>query len=252
MKIYRNKVADIKASSLFPSRSEIQVYSTHSHFFLFTGLMAAGAVLVGFWGILMEYLVIIVGYCYIHTVSTLFEVIGAYFSEDDQVAVYKVYGVFPEPFLILFGLIFAHMVRVGEKEMASSPLYKQKMAARAGKGETMAYVQTTGIEVSNNNNNNSMAPTPMSPGVVNQEVVNQEVVNRGIVNQGLDLSGEEVAKDVSKRPSPSSSGNSSRSHSDVEVNVTVVTDGSTKLQVASDSNSSNKGDNSSVTVSIEQ
>ena len=235
MKIYRDKVADVKASSLFPSRSEIQVYSTHSHFFLFTGLMAAGAVLVGFWGILMEYLVIIVGYCYIHTVSTLFEVIGAYFSEDDQVAVYKVYGVFPEPFLILFGLIFAHMVRVGEKEMASSPLYKQKMAARAGKGETMAYVQTTGIEVSNNNN--SVAPTPRS---------------RGVVNQGLDLSGEEVAKDVSKRPSPSSSGNSSRPDSDVEVNVTVVTDGSTKLQVASDSNSSNKGDNSSVTVSIEQ
>lgn len=221
MKIYRDKVADVKASSLFPSRSEIQVFQTHSHFFLFTGMMAAGAVAVGIWGILMEYLVIIVGYCYIHTVCTLFEVIGAYFSEDDQVAKYKVFGVFPEPFLIMFGLIFAHMVRVGEREMASSPLYKQKLAARAGKGETQAYIApSSGIEEKRSDKKIMSTRSP------------------GMINQGLDLSEEEhVSKmadendgDDRRQPSPSSSGNSSSrsrggdgGHGEVSVTNNTVT-----------------------------
>ena len=138
LKLYRNRVDDIKVSSVWPSRSEIQVESTHAHFFLFTGLLNGAAILIGSWGILMEYLIILAGYCYIHSVVVGFEVIGAWQSNDWDVAKRKGVGILAEIPLILLALFFAHMVRESEKRLAHSPLYKKKMAERAGKGETMS------------------------------------------------------------------------------------------------------------------
>lgn len=139
IKYYRERVQDLRVSSIFPSRSEIQVESTHAHFFLFTGLMNAAAILVGVWGILMEYLIALAAYAYFHGIVIGFEVIGAYMSDDAGVATRKGAAVLPEPILVILALVFAHMIRVAEKEMASSPEYKKKMAQRAGKGETAAH-----------------------------------------------------------------------------------------------------------------
>ena len=139
IRVYRARVYDIKISSVFPSRSEIQVESTHAHFFLFTGLMNGAAIMCGFWAVLMEYLVALVAYVYIHGTIIGFEVIGAWMSNDLGVATRKGAAILPEPLLVLMALVFAHMVRVAEKQLASSPLYRKKMAARAGKGETAAH-----------------------------------------------------------------------------------------------------------------
>src|SRR5690349_20476912 len=62
MRVYRQKIVDLKANTRWPSRSEIQVYSTHSHFFLFTGLLSGATVLIGFWGIMMEHLVVLAAF----------------------------------------------------------------------------------------------------------------------------------------------------------------------------------------------
>lgn len=86
----------------------------------------------------MEYLIILAGYCYIHSVVVGFEIIGAWQSNDWSVARNKGIGILAEIPLILLALFFAHMVRESEKRLAQSPLYKKKMAERAGKGETMS------------------------------------------------------------------------------------------------------------------
>lgn len=82
---YRKKVVDTKAASLWPSRSELQVYTTHSHFFLFTGLLSSSVVAIGFWGILMEYLVVLAAFSWMVGVNMVFETIGAWQSGDAQV-----------------------------------------------------------------------------------------------------------------------------------------------------------------------
>jgi len=138
LKYYRDRVQDIKVSSVFPSRSEIQVETTHSHFFLFTGLMNGAAIAIGIWGIWMEYLIILVGYCYIHSVVIGFEVIGCWQSYNLEIAKQKGVGILTEAPLVLLALLFAHMVREAERQLANDPLYKKKMAQRAGKGETMS------------------------------------------------------------------------------------------------------------------
>jgi len=137
LKYYRNRVQDIKVSSVFPSRSEMQVETTHAHFFLFSGLMNGAAIAVGIWGIWMEYLIILAGYCYIHSVVIGFEMIGCWQSYNLEVAQQKGVGILTEVPLVLLALLFAHMVREAERKLANDPLYKKKMAQRAGKGETM-------------------------------------------------------------------------------------------------------------------
>ena len=100
IRVYRSRVQEIKVSSVFPSRSEIQVESTHAHFFLFTGLMNAAAIACGFWAVLMEYLVALVAYVYIHGTIIGFEVVGAWMSNDAGVAARKGLSLLPEPILV--------------------------------------------------------------------------------------------------------------------------------------------------------
>lgn len=218
LKLYRDKVEDIKVSSVWPSRSEIQVESTHAHFFLFTGLLNGAAILIGCWGILMEYLIILAGYCYIHSVVIGFEMIGAWQSGDWDVAKRKGVGILAEVPLVLLALLFAHMVRESEKRLAQSPLYKKKMAERAGKGETMA------------------DPNYQLPS----EKKMKKDVERGYDNQGMEDT-ETVIK-TNPDPTPSTSGTSSRSMSMTSANssaenevVTVLTsEGKTRIAVKGD------------------
>lgn len=142
MRVYRQKIVDLKAATRWPSRSEIQVYSTHSHFFLFTGLLSGATVLIGFWGILMEYLVVLAAFSYIQGGIVFFEIIGAMQSNDEDVQLFKAFGIAPEPILVILGLVFAHMIRVCERKLAESPLYKKQMADRMSKGETGTNVNT--------------------------------------------------------------------------------------------------------------
>ncbi|KAI1296763.1 hypothetical protein HDE_05005 [Halotydeus destructor] len=135
MRTYRQKVVDLKATR-WPSRSEIQYYTTHSNFFLFSGIMSASIFTVGLWGILMEYLVVLAAFSYMCGVCFGFEVIGAILSGDSEVQLYKAFGVAPEPLMLVLGLVFAHMIRVCERKLAEDPQYKKKMAEMKSKGET--------------------------------------------------------------------------------------------------------------------
>lgn len=213
IKEYRDRVQDLKVSSVFPSRSEIQVESSHAHFFLFTGLMNAAAVMCGFWAVLMEYLIALAAYVYVHGFIIVFEAMGAWRSNDAGVAARKGAALLPEPFLVIFALIFAHMVRVAEKELASSPLYKKKMAERAGKGETMC---DPDYQLASDRNDNHLKSVTVIGGQVNPALVREETTS--------------VHDD-------SSSGNSSRSQSVSSAashDVTVLTsDGRTRISINS-------------------
>jgi hypothetical protein len=216
LKLYRDKVEDIKVSSVWPSRSEIQVESTHAHFFLFTGLLNGAAILIGCWGILMEYLIILAGYCYIHSVVIGFEIIGAWQSGDLDVAKRKGLGILAEVPLVLLALLYAHMVRESERRLAHSPLYKKKMAERAGKGETMA------------------DPNYQLPS---EKKKNSKDLERGYENSATDF-GEPT---ITTNPSPSTSGTSSRSMSmasaasnENEVVTVLTTGGKTRIAVKGD------------------
>ena len=83
----------------------------------------------------MEYLVVLAAFSWMVGVCFFFEVIGAWQSGDEQVQIEKAIQVAPEPLMMIMGLIFAHMIRVCEKKLAESPMYKQRIAALKAKGE---------------------------------------------------------------------------------------------------------------------
>ena len=83
----------------------------------------------------MEYLVVLAAFSWMVGVCFFFELIGAWQSGDEQVQIEKAMQLAPEPLMMVMGLIFAHMIRVCEKKLAESPMYKQRMAALKAKGE---------------------------------------------------------------------------------------------------------------------
>ena len=181
--------------------------------------MNGAAIMVGFWAVLMEYLVALAAYVYIHGVIIGFEVIGAWQSNDIGVASRKGAAILPEPFLVILALIFAHMVRVAEKEMANSPLYKKKMAERAGKGETAAHAD---YELAADRNDGDLKGIKVISGRHGAHVNPALVLDETIVKSDHD---------------DSSSGNSSRSQSVSSAashDVTVLTsDGRTRISINS-------------------
>lgn len=188
MRVYRQKIVDLKAASRWPSRSEIQVYATHQHFFLFTGLIQSAFILVGFWGVLMEYLVVLAGFAYVLTGVILFEIIGAAQSGDDQVKLFKAIGVAPEPILVILALVFAHMVRVAERKLAESPLYKKQMAEKMSKGETGNTMNKPESDESGNESDSDQEEMPRKPNGRTNMNNNDDVVIKDIVksNGGQD------------------------------------------------------------------
>lgn len=102
---------------------------------------------------------------------------------------FKGYAIAPEPLLMLFGLIFAHMIRECERKLAESPLYKKKQAEMKSKGETGANFNVVrkrssleSDDLDDPANNNTMATKNLTK--------NQPHSLRGIDNVGLNIDDE--------------------------------------------------------------
>ncbi|XP_025016444.1 uncharacterized protein LOC112538493 [Tetranychus urticae] len=107
---------------------ENQKYKTHNHFFLFTGLYIGAATLIGLWGILKENISTIFGFLCLFAIGFVFEITGAFKSNDEDVRKLKFVSVSLEPVLMVLSLGFTLMIRSAEKRLASLPIYRQTMA----------------------------------------------------------------------------------------------------------------------------
>lgn len=237
IKYYRDRVQDLRDSEIWPPRTRIQVESTNGHFFLFTTLMVGTAIAIGILAIFMENLIMLAGYAYVHGIVTGFEIIGAWQSYDQQVVIRKVIGVAPEPLMVILALIFANMCRNNERALAKSPMFKQLMAAKAGKGETMSdpnHRLANEDDDDTNNNNDNHSNKQQSTVFIEME--------KGHVNNAFDSTDEvDAVKSVSSTSSSSSSSSySSLSKEKKESlgeqvtsssSVTVLVDGKTRISV---------------------
>ncbi len=266
LKYYRDRIQDIKVSSVFPSRSEIQVETTHSHFFLFTGLMNGAAIAVGIWGIWMEYLIALAGYCYIHSVVIGFEIIGCWQSYNLDVATQKGVGILTEVPLVILALFFAHMVREAERTLANDPLYKKKMAQRAGKGETMSdpnYVIPEKEKEKKKRNPNEIQLGMDNPALdMTDERVNQQPSGASSSTNtsrsvSIELNEEGEAFATPPETLPGSEGHEKENSRQVgrdggsPSNVSVsTTNGRTKINVTSDNSGTKEENSNEVKISI--
>lgn len=230
LKHYRAKVQDLKDSEVWPPRTRIQIELTNAHFFLFTALMIGGAILLGIFAILTENLIALGVYVYVHALIAGFEIIGAWQSFDEEVIIRKALGVVPEPVMIILVVIYAHLCRTNERKLAKSPLFKQFMAAKAGKGETMSdpnYRLTSDEKDGRGDKNN------------NERQVKITMEEGGCVNEALDLtldsecpakSGDTQAN-TSNRQEPVEDREKKVMRDNIGSSVTVLMDGKTRISV---------------------
>ena len=233
IKYYRDRVQDLRDSEIWPPRTRIQVESTNGHFFLFTTLMVGTAILIGILAIFMENLIMLAGYAYVHGIVTGFEIIGAWQSYDQQVVIRKIIGVAPEPIMVILALVFANMCRNNERALAKSPMFKQLMAAKAGKGETMSDPnhRLAGEDENDDDKNNNDKKTKQPTVAIEME--------KGHVNNAFDSTDE-----VDPRQGVTSSSSSASSYSSLSNEkkllqeqvtsssaVTVLVDGKTRISV---------------------
>lgn len=268
LKYYRDRVEDIKVSSVFPSRSEMQVETTHSHFFLFTGLMNGAAIAVGIWGIWMEYLIVLAAYGYIHSVIIGFELIGCWQSYNLEILKQKGVGVLTEVPLVILALIFAHMVREAERQLANDPLYKKKMAQRAGKGETMCDPNYVIPEKKGKNTKETRLSGMDNPAldmtdegvVVNQQPSGTSTSNNTSRSVSIELNEEEAEAFATppetlpgleghKKENPRQVGGDDESPTNVSVSTT---NGRTKINVTSEKLGAQEKDSNGVKISIDE
>lgn len=142
VKYYLDIVQDLRDMSIFPPRTSIQVESAHAHFFLINAILLGPTILVALAGVIRENLIILAGYSWAHSVITGFQVISAWQSYDLQLAIKTGFMVAPSPFLIIFGLIFAHLCRKNERKFVKSQAFKRFIANKSGKGETMSHIES--------------------------------------------------------------------------------------------------------------
>lgn len=238
VKHYNSKIRELRDSEIWPPRTRIQVESTNAHFFLFTALMVGGAVLVGIFAILTENLIILGGYSYIHGVVVGFEIMGAWQSYDREIIIRKSLGIAPEPIMIILALLFAHMCRNNERSLSKSPLFKQFMATKAGKGETMSdpnYKLGAELELQNEQNNNNNINEKDKKITLNDE-------EKGYVNDAFDQKTEEFNKSIDKNNATSTTSSYSslpeaekEMAKDIASPVTVTVDDKTRIAVSTSS-----------------
>lgn len=175
---FRAKVQDLRDSEVWPPRTKIQVESMNGHFFLVSSLLVGVATVLGIFSIMMEDLIMLGFYAWLHFLIVIFEVISAWQSFDEEIIMRKAPTVIPEPVMILLVVYYAHLCRINEQKLAKSPLFKQFMAAKAGKGETMSdpnYQITKDQEATKGGANN------------NERQVEIIIEEAGRVNEALDL-----------------------------------------------------------------
>lgn len=147
---FKEKVA---ASTI---RSQIQIFKTHWQFFLFTGIWLTIIQILVIWAVALEYVPVLVAYSFGTLGAMGFQLIGAFNSLDDDVLWSQIYGTIPEPFLILFALLFSRMVKQQENHLANLPLYRRTMAEsrKSSVGEIIDEDVTRREPFSAANNNN--------------------------------------------------------------------------------------------------
>jgi len=107
------------------TRSEIQIIRTHGHFFILSGLWSSVVLLIGIWGILSEYVGVLLGYVFMSSAGIIFQVMGSLGSDDVQVAKLKVIGALLDPMLIFLSLFFAHLIRQTNNTLFALPIYRK-------------------------------------------------------------------------------------------------------------------------------
>lgn len=109
------------------TRSQIQLLKTHGHFFILSGIWSCIVLIIGIWGILSEYVGVLLGYVFMSSAGIVFQVMGSLGSEDIQVAKLKVIGSVLDPMLIFLSLFFAHLIRSTNNSLFSLPIYRKSV-----------------------------------------------------------------------------------------------------------------------------
>ena len=107
------------------TRSQIQILRTHGHFFILSGIWSSIVLIIGIWGILSEYIGVLLGYVFMASAGIVFQVMGSLGSDDIQVAKLKVIGAVLDPMLIFLSLFFAHLIRSTNNSLFSLPIYRK-------------------------------------------------------------------------------------------------------------------------------
>lgn len=113
--------------TLESTRSQVQIFRTHGHFFLLSGLWSIVVLTIGCWGILSELIGIIIGYVFMCSAGIVFQVMGSFASDDVNVAKLKMLGAIVDPVLIFLSLIYAHLVRQYTNTLFSLPVYRKNI-----------------------------------------------------------------------------------------------------------------------------
>ena len=107
-------------------RSHVQIYKTHVHFFILSGLWSSVVTLVALWGVLAEDIPVILGYIFMSGAGLVFQFMGMVGSEDAQVIKLKAIGAALDPVLMLLCLLLANNYRQYQDTIWSSPIYHKK------------------------------------------------------------------------------------------------------------------------------
>lgn len=110
------------------SRSHSQLMKTHSHFFTLSGIWSVVCILVAIWGLITEYLGLILGSVFMVIGGISFQFMGAISSTNMFVIQLKALGSIYEPLLILFSLAFAHLVHKNQDELNALPDYRRTLS----------------------------------------------------------------------------------------------------------------------------
>lgn len=109
------------------TRSEIQILKTHGHFFILSGIWSSVVLIIGIWGILSEYIGVLLGYVFMASAGIVFQVMGSLGSDDVQVAKLKVIGAVLDPMLIFLSLFYAHLIRSTNNSLFALPIYRKSV-----------------------------------------------------------------------------------------------------------------------------
>lgn len=159
---------------------ENQKYKTHNHFFLFTGLYIGAATLIGLWGILKENISTIFGFLCLFAIGFVFEVTGAFKSNDEDVRKLKFVSISLEPILMVLALGFTLMIRSAEKRLASLPIYRQTMAESRRNSLSGSDIGANPTAIDNNNQPSSQSTGHDNPNLVLHDepaIVVQQTMN---------------------------------------------------------------------------
>ena len=109
------------------TRSQVQIYRTHGHFFLLSGIWSSVVLMIGNWGILSELVGVVIGFVFMSSAGIVFQLMGSFASDDVNVAKLKMLGAMVDPVLIFLSLIYAHLLKQNTNTLFSLPIYRKSI-----------------------------------------------------------------------------------------------------------------------------